>query len=224
MKTSTLPQAPEKIELEKGVAAFVESPIAISSTEQNGIVANRLALVKGEINRLGKDRKTFTKPLDDLKKAIMDRYNEAIEPLEEYEREAKKAMADWEMSERQRIAKENAKLQAEAEEAARKEREKLEKKAERAEKTGNDDKAQELRQQADNVMAAPAPIVQQQKTSGVSFRDHWEIEVTNPDLVPREYCVPDESRIGKVANAMAGKIKIPGVKITHKLIPASKSR
>lgn len=49
-------------------------------------------------------------------------------------------------------------------------------------------------------------------TSEVKFRDRWVFEITNPDLVPREYCCPDDRKIGQVVAAMKDQTKIPGVR------------
>jgi len=59
-----------------------------------------------------------------------------------------------------------------------------------------------------------APVVAPQ---GVSVRDVWRFEVTNPDLVPRELCSPDMKKIGEALEAKAGKYGepdvIPGVRV-----------
>lgn len=224
MKTNTIPEAPQKIELSKNVAEFVSQPVIIKSIESNEIVADQLAQIKGEINRLDADRKTFTKPLDDLKKAIMERYEQAIKPLKQFEINAKNALSQWDYIERARIAKENERLRLEGEEKARKEQEKLSKQAEKAAAKGNEEKAEELRQKSEMVQSAPAPVVQQQKASGISFKTKWRCEVIDPDLIPRSYCMPDQKRLDNVVNAMAGKIEIQGVRIIEEKIVASASR
>src|SRR5690606_39204937 len=42
---------------------------------------------------------------------------------------------------------------------------------------------------------------------GVSIREVWKFEVTDPDAVPRQFCSPDTRKIGAVAPGTA----IPGV-------------
>lgn len=218
-----MPKVPEKIELSKAVQGFINAPIVIQSNEQNLVIANNLALVKGEKKRLDADRRSFTDPINKVIDAIIARYKLQITPLENYETAAKNSMANWDTSERNRIAAENEKLRQEAAEKARKDAEKLEKKAEKAEAKGNAAAAEELRQMAENVQTAPVPVIQQQKASGVSFKTVWDVEITDASKVPGNFLMPDIDRIKAVVGAMAGKIEIPGVKVTARQVVSSRS-
>lgn len=60
-------------------------------------------------------------------------------------------------------------------------------------------------QVAQETLAVLAPVA---PPSGVSIRYIWKFEVTDPDLVPREYCSPDPS---KLKQADPGT-PIPGVR------------
>lgn len=60
------------------------------------------------------------------------------------------------------------------------------------------------------VPAPPPPMAP--KVEGVSYRDVWEYEITDPALLPREYLMPDEKRIGSVVRAMRAETQIPGVR------------
>jgi len=44
----------------------------------------------------------------------------------------------------------------------------------------------------------------------------WDFEISNADLVPREYCVPDEKRIRQYVKLMQGKAVMPGVRFFEK--------
>jgi hypothetical protein len=78
----------------------------------------------------------------------------------------------------------------------------------------------------EEAAAAPAPPVSTPSLvpTGVGFThgEDYEIKVLKPDLVPREYLVPDEKKILRVVKAMKGVIRIPGVQITKK--PATGGR
>jgi hypothetical protein len=39
------------------------------------------------------------------------------------------------------------------------------------------------------------------KLAGTSVREVWTAVIVNPDLVPREWCIPDEKKIGALARA-----------------------
>lgn len=73
-------------------------------------------------------------------------------------------------------------------------------------------KAEEAAQQASMVVA---PIIQREapKVSGISTREVWLFEVTDPTAVPREYLMVDESKIRKVVGALKSDTRIAGVRV-----------
>ena len=54
-----------------------------------------------------------------------------------------------------------------------------------------------------------APAVPESKLASVVT---WGYEITDPLAIPREYLIPDASKIGAVVRASKGTIKIPGVR------------
>ena len=54
------------------------------------------------------------------------------------------------------------------------------------------------------VAAAPA-------LEGVAVRTYWKARVVDAALVPREFCIPDESLLDKIARESKGTKRIPGV-------------
>jgi hypothetical protein len=80
--------------------------------------------------------------------------------------------------------------------------------------------ADNLRARAETVVAAPvaqaAPAAK-----GLSNRVVWEFEVLDPELLPRSFLMPDESKIGKTVNALkADAVAVLGgpkaVKVTNR--------
>jgi hypothetical protein len=69
-----------------------------------------------------------------------------------------------------------------------------------------------LEQQA----AAPEPVVSLPKVTpkveGFASRVVWRYRIENAALIPREYLMPDEIKIGQVVRALKGATNIPGVK------------
>lgn len=63
----------------------------------------------------------------------------------------------------------------------------------------------------EQVQAALAAISQPTKVAGSSTRKIWKCEVTNPDLVPRQYCVPHIPTLN--AAVKSGVRTIPGCRI-----------
>ena len=62
----------------------------------------------------------------------------------------------------------------------------------------------------------PAPVIQTPDVpKGVTYIDHWVAEIIEPNLVPRQYCVPDQAALNKHAKENKGQIPIPGVKFVN---------
>jgi hypothetical protein len=62
------------------------------------------------------------------------------------------------------------------------------------------------------------------KVGGVSFRDEVKFEITDPDSVPREFCIPDEKKIRNMVKAMGKSTNIPGVRTwVEKVVSAGRS-
>lgn len=106
-----------------------------------------------------------------------------------------KAIADQEAA----IARAKAKRDAEDEALAR---------AARAAEFGDDKTADEIITAP--VIVAPVQVAAPVKTATV-LQTRWKYKITNAALIPREYLVPDETKIGGVVRATKGSIAIPGV-------------
>ena len=52
--------------------------------------------------------------------------------------------------------------------------------------------------------------------TAISFRKTWEVEITDPNLVPREYLLIDVAALRKVCQATKGQIQVPGVRFFQK--------
>jgi hypothetical protein len=50
------------------------------------------------------------------------------------------------------------------------------------------------------------------KVSGVSFRETWAFEITDPNAIPREYLIPDTRKIQAIVSDQKEKTAIPGIK------------
>jgi hypothetical protein len=64
--------------------------------------------------------------------------------------------------------------------------------------------------------APPTPVVipsSLPKTDGVAPTERWAFEVVDPQLVPREYLMVDEKRVGAIVRAMKGETRIHGIRV-----------
>jgi hypothetical protein len=111
---------------------------------------------------------------------------------------------------RERIAEEKRlKEQAEKDEHEKREKEQL---AELLRKLGQNDSAQD-------VLTAPSeepPVFVPKDTpriAGLTYREDWKFEITDLSVVPREYLIADDVKIGRVVRALKGTTNIPGVRV-----------
>lgn len=153
-------------------------------------------------------QKSLTQPLEHQKKSIIAWFRERItDKLAASERTLKTAIGRYQQ-EQDRIRREQQRI---ADEQARKERERLAKRAAAAEAKGQAEKAEQLQEQAQTVVAPVAPPPP--KVSGISSREVWRFEISDPAAVPREYLSIDEKKIGQVVRALKGDTVIAGVRV-----------
>jgi hypothetical protein len=63
-----------------------------------------------------------------------------------------------------------------------------------------------------NPPTIPAPAAAAPMTQGVYVKTNWEYEIFDPAQLPREFLMPDTTKIGKVVRAMKESTNIPGVR------------
>jgi len=225
METVSIDTTQVKKEEKQVAAIYIESTqITISNQEQYEGASEFLKRVKAKIKDLDTLRKSITKPLDTAKQKVMDLFNPPITALKRAESGVKREMIKYD-TEQEKIREEHQKkLQQQAEEKARKEREALEARAKKWEEKGKEEKAEALREQAEEI-EPEAPVVApiEQKPKGVSYREKWSAEVIDVNQVPREYMIPNQQALDKVAQATKGSITIPGVKFKKEKILSSRA-
>lgn len=165
----------------------------------------------GSIRKLRKEIEEIFKPIIDKQKAALEEARNTLSehtlPLTDAETDLKNKMLHWKNEEMKR-------LREEQEERDRKIREqqaeaKL-KKAVEAEERGDVKAAERILSTPPAPIPTIAPSIP--KTSSFYSRDVWKFEIFDETLIPREYLMVDEVKIGKVVRAMKGAIQIPGVK------------
>lgn len=180
----------------------------VTTAEQYQDGAGVLKRIKGAQQRIEALRTAITAPLNAALKAANDLFRAPAQRLLDAERAIKGELARY-SEEQERIRREE---QRRADEAARKQREALEQRAAKAEASGKVEKASTLALQAAAVVA---PVIQREapKVAGIAMREVAEYEVTDASLLPREYLVPDDKKIGAVVRALKLEAKIPGVTV-----------
>ena len=117
----------------------------------------------------------------------------------------------WEAKKRQEAEVERVRLEAQA----RKEAEDRAI-AEAAEAERNGDMATAAAIVAAPVQAAPVIVAPALPKRQTKIPEAWAFRVTNQALIPREYLTVDQIKLGGVARATKGSIKVPGVEFYDK--------
>lgn len=206
---------------------------------QKRLEEKRVSITKPMNDSLKAVNAMFSVPADRLTKvekqikANLVTYTEA----EERKRREAQAKADAEArAEKERAEKAAREIREKAERDAQVLREKAAAEAE----AGRMDAAAALEAKADNkVERAEAKAVVHEvaaattvapvygggtpKVSGLRFTESWQYEIENAALLPREYLMADDKKIGAIVKAMKADAKVPGVRIWSEKIPASRS-
>lgn len=142
-------------------------------------------------------------------KAIVAKEKSYTDRLDAVERKIKSAVLVYDREQEAIRRAEQRRLQAEADERARRERERLEKEAARL-------KTPELKEERlAQAQAVVAPVVEvapiAPKVEGVSTRKTWKARVVDAGQVPREFMVVNETALNAYARATKGKMPVAGV-------------
>jgi hypothetical protein len=182
--------------------------LVIKTPEGYERAAKQLVDLKEEIDRIEKEKDSVFKPINAGLRAFSALVVRALSPLKQYEISIKAAMIRY-SDEQDRIRQDQQRI---ANERAETERKRLQEIADRAAAKGQDGKAEVF---AERAQAVVAPIAQQAapKVAGISIPKVWTFEITDEDLIPREYLDVSEVRIRKVVTALKGDTKIPGVRV-----------
>ena len=189
--------------------------------------------VKKKFNKLEKERKAITGPMNNEIRKINSEFKVVTEKLSSFESAAKKAISDYHQKKEQLRLEEQRKLNAKAEEQKRKADVAAQKELEKAEqyrKEGKDhlaDKA-EARAEAKLITATQtvAPVIGETKVKGTSFRKKYVCEVedksqfvafcannmTGPMVAFYNQLEINLKGLEKLANSSGGALQAPGIK------------
>lgn len=212
---------PETRELLINATAMAQQAKHITIDDVPGyeVAAGELAKIKAAIKSIDEQRKAITKPLDDAKTQVMDYVRPFTTSLTDAEALIKGAMVRF--NENQEA--ERRRQEAIAAEEARKQQEKLLAKAEKLEEKGKVEQADNLRDAAYSVVAAPSAVVPNAKVAGVSTRHTYGVEVVDlmalvqavaAGTAPIQALQADTKFLGTQAKAFKEAFNFPGCKLT----------
>jgi hypothetical protein len=183
--------------------------IVIETPEHYSAAAGFLKEIKACRKRIADVFGPIVKAAHEAHKRAKAAQTEADDPLDQAEGLIKGAMVSYDT----RQAEVASQRQIEAEAAARRaEEQRVIDQAVALEQAGEVEAAQEL-------IAAPvvAPVVMVESATptveGISIRAVWQFQVTDPNLVPREWLIVDEKKVGAYVRAVKAQAFIPGIKV-----------
>lgn len=185
--------------------------LAISSAVELKQASDRLHEIKLRLEHLDTLRKAITRPLDEAKKNTMDLFRPHLEMLEQQSDDLKSAIMHYQREVEAKRRAEEARLRDEREAI----RVRAEAEAKALEAHGHLEEAEAVL-----VAVPPVPVlVVETPRVGLGNRTTWHATVEDLDLFIN-YAVanyPDliqvnEKKLGELARATKGSLKIPGVK------------
>jgi hypothetical protein len=178
--------------------------LVICDEKSNGLALDMLSQVRKAVKRIDALKKRWLDPLNEQIKLIRSDFDAMAAPA----READAILARKTSEYRMKVAEE-----------ARKEQERLRLLAERRQERAVA-KAEERGVEPPPVMPIVPTVAPPAKTvateSGtVTYRKQFHFEITDASAVPREWCIPDEKKIGAAARAevIGPNNPLPGVRV-----------
>jgi hypothetical protein len=199
----------------------IEADELVSTIESvkvtNLIEYQEAAAFRKQVRDLGKKleaaRLELTRPLDDHKKAIMDRFRVPQNRLADADEKLKQGILAYDRELERIRREEEVKLRAIAEREAAEARKRLEEEAVKViTETGDITEAESIVEASiaivPEVVELKAPDM---KWTGVSHRALYRYRVTDINAVPREYLVINEQKLAQLARDSKGSATVPGI-------------
>ena len=165
------------------------------------------AEIHGYLKQIESEKLLVTKPAREWVQDINDRVLNLIIPLKKLRDNLLLELRTYRDSIREAQVKEQARLQKLADNRAA-----------RAEAAG---RPAPLPEAVAPLVSGPPKSLETDMGS-TSFRTDWKAEIVNGSLLPREYLMPDETKINAVVRASKGTIPIPGVRIYSIEVPVTR--
>lgn len=189
--------------------SFLKTAEEIVINQQEGFLNSFeiIKTIKTRYAELEEKRKELTKPLDAVKKQLMDLFKTPLETLNKAETILREKCKAYEL-EQEKIRKEN---ELRIRIMIEKEKEKIEEQIEKAKEKGNFAKVDYLTEKANNLIA-PVFVSNVDKVTGVSnLIDYWYARVIDFKALPDEYKLADHRKLDAIAKATKGTQPIAGV-------------
>ena len=203
-----------------GVELAATSTSLAATVRANGAILDLVSLEQAvrdrqQLGEMIKRVEEFFAPVvtlaHQLHKGLLARKQTILDPLEAADAERRDAIRVFKAAEDQRRRDEEQRLadaqRTEREQAAARE-------AAALESAGEHDAAEAVL--AETIATPPAVVVLPDATKGIAkFVRRYGYRIKDERLIPRDFLLPDEKKIGAYARAMKGTGMIPGVEFFH---------
>lgn len=200
----------ETEEVETKALSIVDQAKAVKVTDSETYTA--AGMLWKSIGDMIKEVKDTFDPICDAAhkahKAAVEKRSKFLDPLTTAQKTVKSLMSAYDLEQEKIRKAEEDRLRAIA---LKEEEDRRLAEAILAEQSGQTEEAEAI---LETPVQAP-PVVVQKTTpklaGGPVYRTIWKFRIKNPALIPREYLVPDEVKIGGVVRALKNQTHIPGV-------------
>jgi hypothetical protein len=168
------------------------------------------------IAKISKTYDPRIKQAHQLHKDLLADKSQFVFPLESAKRLVSRKASDF-IYEQERIRREVERKRLEAEEKARAIADKAVEKADKLESNGKDKAAalivNEAHEKVNEILEAAPEVPDKLDTSGLAIQENWKFSIVDEALIPREWLVPDEKKIGRIVRACKEQTDIPGIRV-----------
>ena len=193
--------------------ASAVSVLAVTDAAGYEAAGAQLSTAKTSLKRVEELEKKVTTPLNQALKAARDLFAPAKTRIKEAIAQIERPMAAYKLAEAQAIREAEAEAEARRKDAIAQAHEAMAR-AENAADPVDAMLAQEDAEAALNTLRCPntEPAVKA-RAAGTAARSYWRAEVFDATLLPREYMLPDLSKLNSIASSLKENApEIPGVR------------
>lgn len=189
----------------------------VASVDDDEVASAELVRIAGLVRAIKKAFDDPKRKADLAHKAICRLEAQLLAGPAQAESIIKNAIGTWRMAEARRQREEQLRREAEAK---RQEEDRRLAEAQHLSDAGRKDEAEALLSEPIMVptLAAPKPVA----TPGVGTRTKWKFEIVAPELVKRQFLVPDEAAIRRTVTALGPEAEklVGGIRVTEDVIVA----
>lgn len=194
--------------------------LTITTDDEYTAADELLGTLKASLKAADERRVVIKAPYLDATRAIDGGFKPVKEAYDRGEQAIKRGMVQFRQRREQEAREREAKLRDQEEKA----RQRLLARAETAEGKGQEEKADQLREQAASMpVAQVAPVIPK---TGTSYRKVWKFEIVDETAVVDAFKVPDRTAIQKIVEAQGDRAvrTVGGIRVWQEEVAVARGR